>query len=396
MYASVKDWQLHDFGMNNGVSLSCVHSPGGSKDIRASGIIHNTQHGAQVFTISGTVTFAGSGLAGVLMSGLGSTPPTTDANGNYSGTVPYSWSGTVTPQKTGYTFTPASIAYSNVTASQTAQNYTASQTFTISGTVTFAGSGLAGVLMSGLGSTPPTTDANGNYSGTVASGWSGTVTPQKTYYSFTPTSKSYTNVTANQTQNYTAAYANPAPTISGITPNSGVNSGSVSITNLAGTGFLTGVTVKLTKSGQTDINGTSVTRASATKITCTFNLTGAATGPWNVVVTNPDGQSATLPSGFTIAYPAPTITSITPNSGSRGTTVNITNLAGTGFRTGATVNLTRSGQTTISGTSVTVVSSTKITCTFTIPTTAATGRWNVVVTNSDGKSATLSNGFTIN
>jgi hypothetical protein len=40
------------------------------------------------------------------------------------------------------------------------------------------------------------------------------------------------------------------------------------------------------------------------QITCDFNLTGAATGPWNVVVTNPDMQSATLTNGFTVTQPS--------------------------------------------------------------------------------------------
>ena len=35
-------------------------------------------------------------------------------NGNYSFTVPYGWSGTVTPTKAGYTFTPPSLMYTNV------------------------------------------------------------------------------------------------------------------------------------------------------------------------------------------------------------------------------------------------------------------------------------------
>jgi hypothetical protein len=50
-----------------------------------------------------------------------------------------------------------------------------------------------------------TADGSGLYSFTVPSGWSGTVTPSKTGYTFTPPSRSYTNVLANQTaQNYTA------------------------------------------------------------------------------------------------------------------------------------------------------------------------------------------------
>jgi hypothetical protein len=83
--------------------------------------------------------------------------------------------------------------------------------------------------------------------------------------------------------------------------------------------------------------------------------------------------------------PAPTVTTIAPNTGSLsgGTAVTIT---GTGFLAGATVSL---GGTAATG--VTVVSSTSITATT--PAHAA-GAANVVVTNTDNQSGTLSTGFT--
>jgi hypothetical protein len=95
------------------------------------------------------------------------------------------------------------------------------------------------------------------------------------------------------------------PAITSITPNSGTNDGVVHITNLAGGNFQTGATVKLTKTGETDINATNVVVVSASQITCDFDLTGAATGAWDVAVTNPDSQGGTLPGGFTIDQQAP-------------------------------------------------------------------------------------------
>jgi len=109
----------------------------------------------------------------------------------------------------------------------------------------------------------------------------------------------FTNVVANHT--ITASFALNAPTLSGITPSSGVTGTSVSITNLAGTNFsVTGTTLVQLKMGTTTIAATSVNAISSTQITCTFSLAGAATGAWDVVVTNPDGQTATLSSGFTV------------------------------------------------------------------------------------------------
>ncbi|MGA2093622.1 MAG: hypothetical protein ABSH16_09470 [Sedimentisphaerales bacterium] len=81
--------------------------------------------------------------------------------------------------------------------------------YTISGTITSGGSALAGVQMSGLPGVP-VTDANGNYTATVTSGWIGTVTPIKTGYTFSPATITYTAVTSNQTaQNYTVAGTPP-------------------------------------------------------------------------------------------------------------------------------------------------------------------------------------------
>lgn len=190
----------------------------------------------------------------------------------------------------------------------------------------------------------------------------------------------------------------PPPTVTGITPSSGNDDGSVYITNLAGTGFQNGAVVKLTRDGESDIVAENVSVESATKITCAFDLTARAAGAWNVVVTNPDSQSGTLQGGFTVVAvpaPPPSVTSITPNSGINSGVVTISNLAGASFRSGATVKLTRSGQTDIAGSNVVVVSANSITCAFDL-TGGAVGQWNVVVTNPDGKSCTLANGFTIN
>jgi hypothetical protein len=132
----------------------------------------------------------------------------TDANGNYSVTVDYSWTGTATPSKVGYIFSPANRVYANVTTDQTGQHYTAqSQTFTISGTVIFAGSGLPGVTitLSNNGGTV-VTDVNGYYSVTVNYGWTGTITPAKNFYLFNPANRDYSPVTANiNSQDYTAS-----------------------------------------------------------------------------------------------------------------------------------------------------------------------------------------------
>jgi len=193
---------------------------------------------------------------------------------------------------------------------------------------------------------------------------------------------------------FTAVTPALAPIIAGITPNSGVNSGPIDITNLAGTNFAAGASVKLSKSGQADIAATNVVVVNPGKITCAFDLTNASGGLWDVTVTNPDGRSGTLPSAFTITYAAPVITSIAPNAGLNNAIVNITNLTGKYFKSGAAVKLSKPGENDIQGENVVVESPTKITCQFNLV-GKAVGLWDVSVINPDAQSATLRQGFKI-
>ena len=97
-----------------------------------------------------------------------------------------------------------------------------------------------------------------------------------------------------------------APTVSAINPSSGVNNGSVSLTTVTGTGFASGATVKLTKTGQSDISCTGVSFTNSTTLSSgSCPITSAATSNWNVVVTNTDTQSGTLTNGFYISAPGP-------------------------------------------------------------------------------------------
>ncbi len=172
---------------------------------------------------------------------------------------------------------------------------------------------------------------------------------------------------------------NPAPTVSSINPTSGTANGGTPVT-ITGTGFASGATVSL---GGAAASG--VTVVSSTTITAT--TAAHAAGAVNVVVTNTDAQSGTLTNGYTYTgtNPAPTVGSISPNTGpsNGGTPVTI---SGTGFLAGASVSL---GGTAASG--VTVLSSTSISA---VTPAHTVGAVNVVVTNSDGQSGTLTNGYT--
>src|SRR4029077_16977121 len=78
------------------------------------------------------------------------------------------------------------------------------------------------------------------------------------------------------------------PTLTSISPNSGVQGQSVSVT-LTGTNFVAGATIGLSGAGITVSNTTVL---STTQITATFTIAGsAATGGQNVTVTTSGGTT---------------------------------------------------------------------------------------------------------
>jgi photosystem II stability/assembly factor-like uncharacterized protein len=85
--------------------------------------------------------------------------------------------------------------------------------YTISGQVTLSGSGLSGVTMTLIGSQSgaATTDGFGNYSFTVPAGGNFTVTPSLAGYTFTPPSQTFSNLSGNQTANFTAQCGSVSP-----------------------------------------------------------------------------------------------------------------------------------------------------------------------------------------
>jgi hypothetical protein len=86
--------------------------------------------------------------------------------------------------------------------------------------------------------------------------------------------------------------------ITQLLPNRGGNAGSVSV-RVFGSGFQNGATITLTGTG-TDIPGLGVAVLNSSSLTATFALNGATLGARNLIVTNPDGTSASLLSGFTV------------------------------------------------------------------------------------------------
>ncbi|MDM8550703.1 C1 family peptidase [Desulfobacterales bacterium HSG2] len=163
----------------------------------------------QDYTLSGYVRDSNNiGISGVTLTFSNSGgSATTNNSGYYTQTVTSGWSGTITPSKQGYTFDPADRSHTSISSDLFNQDYTGIPIpFTISGYVRDSGNrGLSGVRLSFsnyAGSAE--TDSSGYYSHTVYYGWTGTVTPEKSGYTFTPANLSYTGTSSNHTgQNYT-------------------------------------------------------------------------------------------------------------------------------------------------------------------------------------------------
>ena len=149
-------------------------------------------------TIAGRITTTeGTAVSGVTLTGLPGSP-VSDANGDYTTTVNYGFTGDATPQKTAYTFSPASIHYGTLTTDRYSQNYIATPpSFTLAGRITNEDDDpVPNVLLLGLPGTP-LTDEDGQYHASVPLGFSGTATPTKTANTFTPTTRSYEDISSD-------------------------------------------------------------------------------------------------------------------------------------------------------------------------------------------------------
>ncbi|MDP9339399.1 MAG: chitobiase/beta-hexosaminidase C-terminal domain-containing protein [Acidobacteriota bacterium] len=188
--------------------------------------------------------------------------------------------------------------------------------------------------------------------------------------------------------------SSPAPSLTGVSPNTGTQGQTNLSVVLTGTNFLSNPSCSF--GAGTTVN--SCTYNSSTKITANINvLASATTGTRNVTVTNTDGQSATLNGSFTVqtgTAAAPTITSASPNSGVQGQTNISVVLTGANFLANPSCDFDSDQGLIVSA--CTYSSATKITATLSIAANAVLGGHNIVVTDTDGQSATLINGFTVN
>ncbi|HWQ96833.1 MAG TPA: SdrD B-like domain-containing protein, partial [Clostridia bacterium] len=187
---------------------------------------------APLFVVGGTISDGTTGVPGVTVT-LGGSQSTTTMTDNYGAylfnVAPGSY--TLTPSHPSYSFAPTTTPYSTASGDLTAANFTATPVvLTISGRVSKDSIGLPGVTLTlgGSESGTATTNASGDYTFTVHYGRSYTVMPAHSSDTFSPALANFTQITTNQTMNFTASSivytisgnVTGAPTcVSGVTVN---------------------------------------------------------------------------------------------------------------------------------------------------------------------------------
>ena len=172
---------------------------------------------------------------------------------------------------------------------------------------------------------------------------------------------------------------NPAPTVTGVVPSTSTTPGGGTVV-VHGTGILTGAQVVIGT-----IAATSENVLTSTAVTAVVPAR-SSTGTVNVTITNTDAQSGTMLNAFTYVPSSPTVSDISPNTGTNagGTLVTIT-----GTNLAEIQDVTFGG---VSATNETSLSETAITCIT--PVFGSTGAVDVKVAIPNGTSVTVSNGFT--
>ena len=170
-----------------------------------------------------------------------------------------------------------------------------------------------------------------------------------------------------------------APSISKISPDSATLDSIVSVT-IAGSNFRNGATVKLVRAGSPPVTATGVS-VTAFDISCILNLNGKSEGSYSLIVTNPDGQSASEQGAFTIGQASPVIAGMYPATARLNDAVVVT-ISGLNFRNDVKVSLTRGSAELVCDKPLSM-ESTRISCNLDLAASrgASAGEWNVTVLN---------------
>ena len=184
------------------------------------------------------------------------------------------------------------------------------------------------------------------------------------------------------------------PKITKIIPDKGDAGTTVQVTDLVGDYFRNGANVTLSRAGSNEIKATGVRAVTPKSITCMFAIPAdAPAGSWDVVVTNPDGQSDRYTNIFSVHRTANALTttlatsegtvpisSVDPPVGHVGNNQFV--ITGSGFKNGATVKLRKTGFPDMTAREAIWNSETSMLCFIDI-TAGSFGKWDIVITNPD-------------
>lgn len=177
----------------------------------------------------------------------------------------------------------------------------------------------------------------------------------------------------------------PAPTLTSISPASGVEGTATSV-SISGRNFRKGTNFKVTVGGEE----ADITAVYDNRVTFKVPITLGA-GIYDVVVTNDDGTETIMSGAYTYTAkpvpPAPTLTSISPASGIEGVATSVS-ISGKNFRKGVNFKVTVGGV----DADVTAVYDNRVV--FKVPITLLAGVYDVTVTNDDGTEATMTDAYT--
>jgi hypothetical protein len=98
----------------------------------------------------------------------------------------------------------------------------------------------------------------------------------------------------------TATTSSEKPSIKGMDPEEG-EAGTTVSTDITGSDFVSNLTALLRREDETSIKATTVSWSSSSSVTATFDLPNTTkVGTWDIVVTNPDGQSGEITNDFMV------------------------------------------------------------------------------------------------
>jgi formylglycine-generating enzyme required for sulfatase activity len=179
------------------------------------------------FKISGNIVdIDGISMNGVILMGF-STEQTTDNNGLFNSSEIDGWSGTLTPQATGYTFNPENFEINNLKQDITDITFVGTPVtseFLVNGKVSDeSGNALPNTKIT-YGDQSVVTNAEGNFSLILSKGWTGNLVPQLQDYTFVPEQFSIQNISESISDvNFTGKRVLKKFTISGTIKDNGGN-----------------------------------------------------------------------------------------------------------------------------------------------------------------------------